>query len=85
MAKLKPRKFDSLTLAVIRRAKEKKATDQDWKKLQRLGAAVRFDDGRWVVTLPAIDALAEWNRQHRKAIADRMADTRTMGDGEVLS
>lgn len=77
MRKYTPPTFDSKDLAIIRRAKDGIASHSDWHTLKRKGGAVFFKEGRWVLTLPAIDALAEWNRQHRK-VATSMA-----GNGEV--
>jgi len=86
VAKAKPKTFDSLTLAAIRRATNGLATAQDWRKLHRAGAAACLSEGRWVVTLPAIDALAEWNRKHRQhSHTEYPADIGTADDGEVES
>lgn len=86
MAKTKPKIFDSLTLAIIRRASNGLATQHDWRKLHSAGAAARMTDGRWVVTLPAIDALAAWNRKHRQhPHTEYPSDIGIAGNGEVRS
>jgi hypothetical protein len=87
VAKTKPKTFDSLTLAIIRRALNGLATQHDWRKLQRVGAAVQLQsDRRWVVTLPAIDALSTWNRAHRSHLhTEYPANIENVNNGEVQS
>ena len=59
------RKISSSLRTVVERASNKLATRAEWDRLVRAGLAVFFSDGRYGLTLPAIDDLAAWRRQHR--------------------
>jgi hypothetical protein len=66
-------------IASIRKAWDGEASVDEWRRLVGAHLAVfNWKQNRFVLTIPALDALAEWNSK-------RQADTRTAGDGEVRS
>lgn len=43
------------------------ANMSQWKKLIKARYAIKFDDGRVVLRLPAYDYLSKWNKAHRES------------------